>query len=113
MRSYTGERAPDGTVRVRVVQGGSARPLEHPVRHAPGGFDYGYDGSGPANLARSILADYLGYAPKWRLYRAFLHQFIVPLERSAPWTISEAEIGAWLVIVGAGRRGEPDRLENA
>lgn len=111
MRAYRGERARDGAVRVVVEQDGAARPLSHAVRHNPDRFDYGYDGSAPANLARSILADYLGYAPKWRVYRAFLHQFIVPLDRSGPWTITEAEISAWLVLMGVGGRGEADAIE--
>ena len=110
VKAYVGERAPDGAVRVMVEQAGAARPLAHAVRHNPDRFDYGYDGSAPADLARSILADYLGYAPKWRVYRAFLHQFIVPLDRSAPWSISEAEIGAWLVLLSVGGQGEADAL---
>ena len=112
MRVYVGERARDGTVRVRVEHDGAARPLAHAARHAPDRFDYGYDGSAPADLARSILADYLGYAPKWRVYRAFLHQFIAPLDRSEPWTITEAEISALLVLMGVGGRGEADALES-
>lgn len=111
MRAYTGERAPDGTVRVSVEQDGVPRLLHHLSRHDPDGFDYGYDGSGPADLARAILSDYLGYVPKWRVYRAFLHQFIVPLDRAEPWTISEAEISAWLVLMGVGGRGEAETPE--
>lgn len=106
MKAYTGARERDGSVRVRVELDGTSHSLGRPARHAPDRFDYGYDGAGPADLARSILADYLGYTPKWRLYRAFLHQFIVPLDRSEPWTISETEIAAWLVMLGASGRGE-------
>ena len=111
MRAYSGERARDGVVRVMVEQDGAARPLAHAVRRNPNRFDFGYDGAAPADLARSILADYLGYAPKWRVYRAFLHQFIVPLDRSEPWAITEAEISAWLVLMGVGGRGEADAIE--
>ena len=112
MRAYIGERASNGAVRVRVEQDGVVRALPHAVRHAPDRFDYGYDGAGPADLARSILADFLGYAPKWRVYRAFLHQFIAPLDRAEPWTITEAEISAWLVLMGVGGRGEAGSLES-
>ena len=111
MRAYTGERAPDGTVRVRVEEDGTVRSLARASRHDPDRFDYGYDGSAPADLARVILADYLGYVPKWRVYRAFVHQFIVPLDRAEPWAITEGEISAWLVLMGVGGRGEADPLE--
>lgn len=37
-----------------------AGPLRHHVRHSPTGFGHGYAGSGPADLARSLLIDALG-----------------------------------------------------
>ncbi len=33
--------------------------LPHLVRHSPDGFEWGYHGSGPADLARSIVGDLL------------------------------------------------------
>lgn len=37
-----------------------ARVLKHLVLHSPTGFGHGYGGSGPADLALSVLADYFG-----------------------------------------------------
>lgn len=37
-------------------------PLCHFNRHSPSGFEWGYSGSGPADLARAIMIDYLAYA---------------------------------------------------
>jgi hypothetical protein len=34
--------------------------LRHVVKHSPTGFSWGYDGSGPSDLARCILIDVLG-----------------------------------------------------
>lgn len=34
--------------------------LPHLVRHSPDGFEWGYGGSGPADLARSIVGDLTG-----------------------------------------------------
>ena len=34
------------------------RPLRHVAWHSPDGFEWGYAGSGPADLALSILAHY-------------------------------------------------------
>jgi hypothetical protein len=47
--------------RVIVVdEEGRARELAHVVKHSPTGFSWGYAGSGPADLARSILLDVIG-----------------------------------------------------
>jgi hypothetical protein len=35
------------------------RPLPHLVRHSPSGFNWGYDGNGPRDLALSLLTDAL------------------------------------------------------
>jgi hypothetical protein len=34
-------------------------PLKHIERHSPDGFNFGFEGSGPADLALSILTDFL------------------------------------------------------
>jgi hypothetical protein len=47
--------APDGTV---------VGTLRHVVRHSPTGYTWGYAGSGPADLARSLLIAALGDAAK-------------------------------------------------
>ena len=53
-----------GTVIVHVgikwPAGPSWRLLSHCNLHSPTGFEIGYGGSGPADTASSILADYLG-----------------------------------------------------
>ena len=33
-------------------------PLHHHIKHSPSGFEWGYNGSGPTELARCILADH-------------------------------------------------------
>lgn len=61
MRTYIGRRD-DADVEVIVVnEDGSSRPL--PLRldvrnHSPTGFEWGYGGSGPAQLALALLCDY-------------------------------------------------------
>ncbi len=41
------------------VMAGPPVELKHLVRYSPDGFEWGYGGSGPADLARSILGDIL------------------------------------------------------
>lgn len=63
---YHGKRTPDGTQVLvhglgRAIPGGVYRAaLPHVVRHSPTGFDWGYGGSGAADLARSLLIHALG-----------------------------------------------------
>lgn len=60
---YRGKRTEDG-VKVEMVNvtGGkkAVKPLRHVNYHSPDGFEWGYPGSGPADLALSILAHHLG-----------------------------------------------------
>ncbi len=70
MKGYVGRRELDGP-KVYVVQvdelkatGGMIRePLKHLVLHSPDGFEWGYLGSGPADLALAILGDWFGEEP--------------------------------------------------
>lgn len=60
MKRYILRRV-DGTARCMVIgHDGVAYPLPHLVHHSPTGFEWGYGGSGPADLARSIVGDLLG-----------------------------------------------------
>jgi len=84
------------TVHVLTDAGVTSYLLPHLVRHSPDGFNWGYLGSGPADLARSILADCLGTDPDPSLYQAFKERFIAPLGQHASWCIDKAAIDKWL-----------------
>lgn len=64
-RTYMITRDPRGEVHCRVGIGESTefRPIKHVVKHSPGGFNFGYLGSGPADLALSILCDFFQHDP--------------------------------------------------
>ena len=63
MKTYVGKRTEAGANVVVWVDSNRQRPLHHVVFHSPTGFEWGYAGSGPADLALSILADYLHERP--------------------------------------------------
>lgn len=63
---YQGIRAPDGVAVVVTREDGTQANLRRVVLHSPTGFEWGYGGSGPADLALSILADVLGEMPSSR-----------------------------------------------
>lgn len=85
-------------VSVRVIDGNGADSYElpHHVHHSPDGFNWGYLGSGPAELARCILMDLTGSVPTNALYQRFKEVFIAPLAMDEPWCIEESDIRRWL-----------------
>ena len=84
------------TVHVLTGAGVTSYLLPHLVRHSLDGFNWGYLGSGPVDLARSLLADCLGIDPAPSLYQAFKERFIAPLRQDAAWQIDAAAIRLWL-----------------
>lgn len=76
--------------------GQGERPLVHQVHHSPDGFSWGYEGSGPADLARSILTDHLGRIPAPRLYQRFKRAFVARWPAGSPWQITDDGIEAFL-----------------
>jgi hypothetical protein len=95
--------------------------LPHVVHHSSTGFEWGYHGSGPADLALSILAYTLGEtttvstwiragapvreAPfeSWQLHQAFKREVVAGLEHDR-WTLPILEVVAWLVLHGVAVR---------
>ena len=90
MKRYTGSRTEHGvTVTVDGVRLNSRLDLRN---HSPTGFEWGYGGSGPAQLALAILADHLAIDAKALAdYQNFKWHVVanLPLEG---WTLSSAEI---------------------
>lgn len=79
---------------VTVATGNNSRPLDHIVYHSPTGMSWGYGGSGPADLARSILADFAGLAVADTFYQEFKRSFIAGLPET--WKLSGTDIYGWL-----------------
>lgn len=58
---YHGWVRPNGQAAIVVEdRPGLYRPLSQLIRHSPAGIAWGYNGNGPRDLARSLLADALG-----------------------------------------------------
>jgi hypothetical protein len=57
-KEYRGRRTGDGVI--VTVDGKPLNPRQDLYNHSPDGFEWGYCGSGPAQLALAILADHLG-----------------------------------------------------
>lgn len=104
---YSGSRVQTGEgrneVMVLVTEAGWPRLLDPKPgqclnNHSPSGFEWGYAGSGPAQLALSILLDFCG-EEEFALnnYQAFKNEFVALLPREdAIWKIISTDISTFL-----------------
>jgi len=101
MKIYKGKRlgGAEGIPWVRVTVNG--KPLEHHVCHSPTGFGWGHGGDGPADLARSILWDFIGAEPTPSLYQDFKYHFVLGWKDT--WEITSEEIQNWMNKKGANK----------
>lgn len=72
---YVFIRDPRGD-RVTVKMGTRSYPLKHIIYHSPSGFAWGYGGSGPADTARSVLVDLVGFKVADTFYQHFKSSFL-------------------------------------
>lgn len=109
-RAYVGRRPGRGSAVVEVGWhdpdglGRRFEPLPHMVRHSPTGMEWGYGGSGPSDLALSILAHHFGEDPlKDRdarsngLYMRFKEEIVSRLPPE--WSLLKSQIDHWLESV--------------
>lgn len=118
MRADKAMRSEDTQNGVVVTVNG--QPLHHVVCHSPTGFEWGYHGSGPADLALSILHDYLfraGMALRVQsmpeaipgrklrerladmLHQSFKADVVAQLPHEG-WRLTGAEVASWLGRAG-------------
>lgn len=100
MKRYEGGRSLAGAV--VTVEGRPLDPRYDLKRLSPAGFEWTYEGAGPAQLALALLADHLGNdAEALRLYEPFMRAVIADLDNS--WELSSADIDAALQVIGGPR----------
>lgn len=89
MKSYRGDRTIDG-IEV-TVDGRPLDPRYDLKRLTSTGFEWTYEGQGPAQLALALLADHLGEeARALALYPAFMRAVVANLGNE--WELSEADL---------------------
>lgn len=98
MKTYRGKRE-RGKVWIESAEyegGWRDLPLRLDIfNHSPSGFEWGYLGSGPAQLALAILCDYLGEP---QLALGFYQEFkedTVARWKDGEWTLTERDLAAW------------------
>lgn len=98
MTTYTGERI-GSRVLVRVDDEPLCPRLDL-CPHSPNGFDWGYRGSGPAQLALAILADHLPSDENRALahYQRFNERVIARLVPDC-WTLTDRDVDDALAAI--------------
>lgn len=63
--------------------------------HSPDGPNWGYSGSGPAQLALAILADFAGPTVALRQYQTFKRAFVQNWDKDG-WVLAGSVVRVWL-----------------
>jgi Family of unknown function (DUF6166) len=91
MKTYEGRR--QGYAVIVTVDGRPLNPRLDLYNHSPTGFEWGYCGSGPAQLALAILADHLADDRQaLDMYQRFKWAVITELPRRRSWTLTNQDI---------------------
>ena len=98
MKVYEGGRSLAGAI---VTVDGRPLPLRHDLKMlSKAGFEWTYEGAGPAQLSLALLADHLGDDQKaLRHYDAFMREVVAELDNA--WRLTSAEIDVALKKIGA------------
>ena len=93
MSVYVAVSGPGGLTRQELV---------HVVRHSPTGFEWGYEGSGPLDLAYAILADFGSDRLAETAYRGFAATVVTRLPHRG-WSVTEVEVANYLASLLGGK----------
>ena len=105
MKIFRGEKRKVGGCIVKMDNNGCTTELSleksfEVVQHSPDGFQWGYGGSGPAQLAAAILYETTNNPELTRrYYQDFKFDHVSQWEDT--FEINELEIKIWLSLVGA------------
>jgi hypothetical protein len=96
MKTYVGGRSLAGAQ--VTADGVPLDPRFDLKRLSPAGFEWTYEGNGPAQLALALLADHLSDdARALALYQPFMRAIVAELDNS--WELTSAEIDAALAAL--------------
>ena len=96
MKRYDGRRT--GHAVAVTVDGRPLNPRLDLWNHSPTGFEWGYGGSGPAQLALALLADHFGNDERALGYYQIFKQQVVACLLYRGWTLTSRQIDEALKI---------------
>ena len=94
---YWGRRDPTAPVGEEVEVTVDGEPLDYRydlLSASPSGFEWGYGGSGPAQLAIAILAHAYDDAVAGDLYQRFKREIVSELPEEG-WTLTKQDLDTW------------------
>ncbi len=98
MKVYEGARFLEGAT--VTVDGKALSPRYDLARLSPTGFEWTYEGAGPAQLALALLADHLGDDKKaLALHGSFMRFVVAALDNS--WRLTTGDIDTALAEIAA------------
>ncbi len=113
-KSYVGRRTQNGKCLVHVAQGNLSRrlPLARNLLNHSLAFEWGYAGSGPAQLALAILWDFLhDHSKAMRLHQGFKAMIVERLPKDG-WALPESVVKEAVEMlensVSSGVQDEPE-----
>lgn len=108
MKTYTGRRL--GHVAEVAVEGHPLNPRLDLVNYSPSGFEWGYGGSGPAQLALALLSDHLANDTEAVSLHQEFKRVVVAQLRYRGWELTSEQMDAWLEILRSHESAEEARL---
>jgi hypothetical protein len=94
---YWGDTLSTGRQVLKVLRDGATTPLALRLdlrNHSPDGFNWGYGGSGPSQLALALLADVVGEQAALAWYQDYKFKVVANLAGDK-WEISAQQILEW------------------
>jgi Family of unknown function (DUF6166) len=104
---YVGRRDKNHNCTVRVIEDGDSRLLNPRLdlfNHSPTGFEWGYGGSGPAQLALALLADALEADDTAVRFHQQLKRMLVARMPHDAWSITNNTICRYAVVIAIGEK---------
>ncbi|MEP0546991.1 MAG: DUF6166 domain-containing protein [Rhodothermales bacterium] len=86
---------PEDIILWRTPEGEAHASVPHAVRHSPSGMEWGYGGSGPADLALSVLLALTDEPTANVLYHRFKHEVVTAIPEEGG-VLRAADIRRWI-----------------
>ncbi|MEM0963804.1 MAG: DUF6166 domain-containing protein, partial [Bacteroidota bacterium] len=86
---------PEDVVLWRTLEGEAHASIPHAARHSPTGIEWGYGGSGPADLARSVLLALTDEQTANALYHRFSREVVASVPE-AGGVLRAADVRRWV-----------------